>query len=205
MNVQVQELVDKIKKDGVESAESMAADIIKEAKDTAKNIVASAKKDAEDLVSRATEEADRLEKAAEAAIRQAGRNLLIAFRDSIEAELSALVKKETAAVYSSDVLKNLIPSAVTAWIASTGTNELTVILNDSDRKALEDSLLTALKDTLPGGLELRTDDSLSGGFRIGTRDGAAYYDFSAEAVADLFSTYLNPRVSAILASAAKES
>ncbi|HHU37246.1 MAG TPA: V-type ATP synthase subunit E [Treponema sp.] len=205
MDVQLQELVDKIKKDGVESAEFMAADIIKGAKDEAKSIVESAKKDAENFVSRATEEADRLEKAAEAAIRQAGRNLLITFRDSIEAELSALVKKETAAVYSSDVLKGLIPSAVTAWIKTTGTSDLTVILNESDRNALEDSLLKALKDTLPGGLELHTDDSLSGGFRIGTRDGAAYYDFSAEAVADLFSAYLNPRVSAILASAAKES
>lgn len=205
MDVQLQELVDKIKKDGVESAESMAADIIKDAKKEAASLINAAKKESDDIISSATEESNRLEKAAEAAIRQAGRNLLISFRDGIEAELSALVKKETAAVYSADVLKGLIPSAVKAWITTTGTNDLAVLLNESDRKALEDSVLKALKDTLPGGLEIRTDDSLSGGFRIGTRDGAAYYDFSAEAVADLFSAYLNPRVSAILASAAKES
>ena len=37
---------------------------------------------------------------------------------------------------------------------------------------------------------------------IGVKDGAAFYDFSAEAVAELFSTYLNPRVAAIMKEAA---
>jgi len=36
-------------------------------------------------------------------------------------------------------------------------------------------------------------------------NGEAYYDYSAEAVADLFSSYLNPRVSAVMKNAAKGS
>ena len=34
-------------------------------------------------------------------------------------------------------------------------------------------------------------------------NGAAYYDYSAEAVADLFTAYLNPRVAALMKNAAK--
>ena len=53
-------------------------------------------------------------------------------------------------------------------------------------------------------MELKADSKIAGGFRIGTKDGAAYYDFSAEAVADLFSSYLSPKTAEILKNAAKE-
>src|SRR5690554_4337236 len=99
MDVQLQELVDKIKKDGVESAEAMAADIVKNANEKAASIVDEAKREAERIVEQAGEESARLEKAAEAAIRQSGRNILISFRESIEAQLSALVRRETDTAY----------------------------------------------------------------------------------------------------------
>ena len=204
MDVQLQELVDKIKKDGVESAEAMAADIVKNANEKAASIVNDARKEADSIVAKAGEESARLEKAAEAAIRQSGRNILISFRESINAQLSALARRETDSAYSADVLASLIPTAVAEWIKSSGSNDLSVMLSKSDLGKLEDTLTRALKDEIAKGLELKTDASLSGGFRIGTRDGSAYYDFSAEAVADLFSAYLNPRISAILASAAGE-
>lgn len=204
MDVQLQELVDKIKKDGVESAEAAAADIIQKANEKAASILESAKKEAENMVAKAETESDRLEKAAEAAIRQAGRNILISFRDAVEVRLSALISRETAAAYSPDVLAELIPRAVNAWINTTGTNELSVLLNEKDLNTLEGTLSKALKDEIASGVELKTDNSIPGGFRIGTRDGGAYYDFSAEAVADLFSAYLNPRISTLLDSAAKE-
>lgn len=204
MDVQLQELVDKIKKDGVESAEAMAADIVKNANEKAASIIADAKHEAERIVAKADEESARLEKAAEAAIRQSGRNILILFRESIQTQLSALVRRETDAAYSADVLASLIPSAVTEWIKSAGSNDLSVMLNETDLKKLENTLSGALRKEMANGLELKIDASLSGGFRIGTRDGSAYYDFSAEAVADLFAAYLNPRISSILVSAAGE-
>jgi len=51
---------------------------------------------------------------------------------------------------------------------------------------------------------LKPEKSITGGFRIGINNGEAYYDFSAEAVADLFSAYLNPRTAAIMKAAATE-
>ena len=140
MDVQLQELVDKIKKDGVESAEAAAADIIQKANEKAASILESAKKEAENIVAKAETESDRLEKAAEAAIRQAGRNILISFRDAVEVRLSALISRETAAAYSPDVLAELIPQAVNAWIKTTGTNELSVLLNEKDLNTLEGTL-----------------------------------------------------------------
>ena len=75
---------------------------------------------------------------------------------------------------------------------------------EKDLSSLESNLKSALKDEISKGLELKTDKTLSNGFRIGIKNGEAYYDYSAEAVADLFARYLNPRVASIMKNAGKE-
>lgn len=204
MEVQLQELVDKIRKDGVETAEAKAADIIKNAETRAAAIVKAAQTEADNIAKTGLSEADRSEKAAVSAIRQAGRNLLISFRDGITAELDTLVRTSTAAAYDSSVLKELVPAVVKTWIAKAGTDDLALLLSPADAAKLESGFKSALKAELDKGLEIRAASSISGGFRIGTKNGASYYDFSADAVADLFSAYLNPKVAEILKAAAKE-
>ncbi len=204
MDVQLQELVDKIKKNGVETAEAKAAQIITTAETKAMAIVKAAQVEADSIVKKATAEAERSENAAVSAIKQAGRNLLISFRDGIIVELDALVRIETAKSYDAAMLKDLVPAAVKAWVASGGTDDISVLLSPSDAASLQAGFTSALKTTLSNGVEIKSDASITGGFRIGTKDGAAYYDFSADSVAELFSAYLNPRVADIMKSAAKE-
>ena len=203
MDVQLEELVDKIKKDGVETAEVQAAEIIRKAEEKAAGIVKTAHEEADDIIKKAKAEADRSEKAAVSTIKQAGRNLLITFREGIAAELDALIKTETAKTYDAEVLKALIPAVVQEWSKS-NSDDVAVLLSSADAGKLESSFKSLLKTEIAKGLEIRTDSSLSGGFRIGTKDGSAYYDFSADAVADLFAAYLNPRVTDIMKAAAKE-
>ena len=200
MDVQLQELIDKIKKDGVASAETSAATIIAEAEKKAASIMSDAEDKAQQIIKTAKAETEKFEKASVDAIKQAGRNLLIAFTDGINAELSALVKAETETAFSADLLKNLIPETVKNWANKTEADELSLLLSEKDLKALESGLLSALKDKVSKGLTVKADDSVTAGFRIGTKDGAAFYDFSSEAVAELFSAYLNPRTAEILKS-----
>ncbi|MDR2898339.1 MAG: V-type ATP synthase subunit E [Spirochaetaceae bacterium] len=204
MDVQLQELIDKIKKDGVESAESSAAAIVAEAEKKAAAIIQEAEKSAADLVAKAKIENDRAEKAGVASIRQAARNLIISFRDSIVAELSALVASETEKAFDPSTLKTLIPEVVKNWFKDEDADSVSVLLSEKDLAAVESGFKSALKDELAKGLEVKADASLSAGFRVGVKNGAAYYDFSAEAVAELFSSYLNPRIAEILKAAAKE-
>lgn len=198
MDIQVQDLIEKIKKDGVTAAEKSASEVRARAEAEAKKIVADAKEDAEKIIRAAKDEAARFEKASEDAIRQASRNLVLSFRDSITKELSAIVTAETEKAYSSDLLSRLIPETVRAWTSKTDAGEVSVLLGEKDLKELESSLKSALKAEISKGLTLKVDSSIGSGFRVGVKDGAAFYDFSAEAVAELFSSYLNPRVSALL-------
>ena len=203
MEVQLQDLVEKIKQDGIASAEQQAAGIIAEAEKRAKSIVTEAEKEADDLLKKAETESERFKNASEAAVKQACRNALIAFREGVISALDVLVKTETAAAYNSDVLKALIPEAVKGWI-KTNEADISVILSPEDAKKLESALLAAFKKEIEKGIEVKSDSQLSGGFRIGVKDGSAYYDFSAEAVADLFSSYISSHAARLLKDAVKE-
>ncbi len=202
MDVQLQELIDKIKKDGVGAAEASAQAIIADAEKRAEAIVAEAERKAAENEKKAKAEAERLEKASIDAIKQAARNTILSFRDGINAELSALIQAETAKSYDDKLLKTLIPEVVKEWVKNPDATSISVLLSEKDTAALSSSLAAALKNEIAKGLEIKADSSLDAGFRISTKDGAAYYDFSAESVAALFSAYLNPKTAQIMKDAA---
>jgi len=204
MDVQLQELIDKIKKDGVAAAEKDSAKIIEASEKKAEAIIADAQKKAAEIIKSAKSETEKMEKASEEAIIQAGRNLLLSFKDSLVNELNGLIQAETTKAVSKDVLAKLVPETVKAWAKNADASELSVLLSEKDLKALQTSLTSALKSEIKKGLEIKPDKTLTAGFRIGIKNGAAYYDYSAEALSEMFAAYLNPKVAALLKTAAKE-
>lgn len=203
MDTHIEELIDRIKKDGVAAAESTASEKIAQAQKEADKIILDAKEEADKIIKQAKDETARLEKASEDAIRQAGRNLLLSFRESIEKEVSVLINDKISEAYSNDLLVKLIPDVVKEWVKNTSEDDLSVLLNEKDLNDIESGLRNALKAEIEKGLSLKIDNSISRGFRIGVKNGAAFYDYSAESVAELFSAYLNPRVAALMKEAAK--
>ncbi len=204
MEIQLQELIEQIKKDGVEAAESRASAIIAAANAEAEKIIAEANAEAENIINSAKEENSRLARASEDAIRQAGRNLLISFRKSVTRELDAIAGEQVAGVYSSDEISRLICTVVEEWSKKPEADDISVILTSNDAKTLEESLLIELKKKLLSGVTLKANDNFDGGFRITTNDGRAYYDYSAEAVTDMLSAYLNPRITSLMKEAESE-
>ena len=204
MDVQLQELIDKIKKDGVTAAEKQAAQIIADAEKKAESIKKNAEDKAAQIIKDAKAETQRMEKASDEAIVQAGRNMLISFKDSLIAELDGLIKAETEKAASKDVLSKLVPETVKAWVKNTDASELSVLLSEKDLKALQSSFTTKLKAEIKKGLEIKPDKTITAGFRIGVKNGVAFYDYSAEALSEMFAAYLNPKVAALLKVAAKD-
>lgn len=204
MDVQLQELIDKIKKDGVVTAEAEAAKIVEASEKKAESIIADAQAKAAEIIKNAKAETERMEKASEEAIIQAGRNMLLSFKDSLIGELDGLIKAETEKAESKDVLTKLIPETVKAWAKNADASELSVLLSEKDLKILESALTSELKAEVSKGLEIKPDKTLSAGFRIGVKNGAAYYDYSAESLSEMFAAYLNPKVAALLKTAAKD-
>lgn len=204
MDTQVQDLIDKIKKDGIADAEAKKASIIKEAQDKAAAIIKEAEAKADDLQKNAKAEIARFEKASNDALAQACRNMLLSFQSGLTAELDAFVKSECTATYSKDLLKDLVTATVKEWTKKTNADELSVLLSEKDCAQMESAFRGALKDELAKGLTVKVDKSLDSGFRVGVNNGAAYYDYSAEAVATLFTEYLNPKMAKIMQEAVKD-
>ena len=204
MDVQLQELIDKIKKDGVVTAEAEASKIVEASEKKAEGIIADAQAKAAEIIKNAKAETERMEKASEEAIIQAGRNMILSFKDSLIGELDGLIKAETEKAESKDVLTKLIPETVKAWAKNADASELSVLLSEKDLKILESALTSELKAEVSKGLEIKPDKTLSAGFRIGVKNGAAYYDYSADSLAEMFAAYLNPKVAALLKTAAKD-
>lgn len=198
MEIQLQELIDQIKNEGVAAAEIEANSILHTAKAEADRIVADARAQADKILANAKLENERMVKSSEDAITQAGRNLLISFRESVARELKAIVGENVRAVYSSESLAQLIINVIESWANKPDAEEIAVILNSEDLNALESTLLAALKDRTLKGVTLKANDNFDGGFRIAVNDGGAYYDYSSEAVVDMLSNYLSPRVAELL-------
>ena len=198
MEVQLQELIEQIKKDGVAAAETEAKAIVDSAQEKAEKIVADAKAQAEKILADAKSETERMTKSSDDAIRQAGRNLLISFRESVARELKSIIGENVTAVYSSESLAQLIINVVENWANKPDAEDIAVILSSDDLKNMEEVLLASLKDKMLKGVTLKANDNFDGGFRIAVNNGSAYYDYSAQAVVDMLSNYLSPKVTQLL-------
>ncbi len=198
MEIQLQELIEQIKKDGVEAAETQAEAILKSAKSEAEKIIAEARMQADKMIADAKSENEKTVKSGEDALRQAGRNLLISFRESVTKELKAIVSDKVNAVCTSDSFTQLIVKAVECWINKPDAEDLSVILNSDDIKELEETLVAEFNKKALNGITIKANDNFDGGFRVAVKGGKAYYDYSADAVTDMLSNYLSPKVAALL-------
>ncbi|MBQ9977313.1 MAG: V-type ATP synthase subunit E [Clostridia bacterium] len=198
MEIQLQELIDQIKKEGVESAEKQAQEIIESAKAEAEKITANAQAQADKILENAKSENERFVKSGEDAIRQAGRNLLISFRESVSREMDAILNKSVNDLYASESLAQIIINAIEGWANKPDAENIEVILNSDSLNALEDKILAGIKEKMLSEVTLKANDNFDGGFRISVNNGTAYYDYSAEAVVEMLSNYLSPKITELL-------
>ena len=198
MEIQLQELIEQIKKDGVEAAESQAEAILTAAKDEAQKIISDAKAEAEKLIADAKAENEKTVKSGEDALRQASRNLLISFRESISKELNVILSEKVSDVYSSEAFSDLIINVIENLSSDKDSQNIEVILNAETLRSLEDAVLAGLKEKMLNGVTLRANDNFDGGFRIAKKDGDAYYDYSTAAVVEMLSNFLSPKVTKLL-------
>ena len=154
-------------------------------------------------IEKAKLEAERLEKASVDAIAQASRNVLLTFRENVVKELNALLKNAAQSALSADLLKSLIPEVIKNWTEKEDAKDVSVLLNKKDLDSVQSSLTASLKAELAKGLRIQMSEEVVDGFRLSLKDGEAFYDFSSESIASLFSSYLNPQTAKIMKEASQ--
>lgn len=203
MDVQLQELIDKIKSEGIKTAEKESARVLKDAEHKANDIIANAHNEASSIIAKAKEEAHRFEQTAKEAVKQAGRNTILSLRTRITEIFDAVIAEETKQAYSLKVLEEAIVSLIKAWNKEQVSN-LQVLLSASDLKKIEKHLKSRLAAELKKGVELKPFPELQAGFRIALKDGSAYYNFSDQGIAEILAEYMNPKIAEIVQGAVEK-
>lgn len=197
MDVQLQELIDKIKSEGIKSAEQESEKIIRKAQHKANEIIASAHDEASAIIAKGKDEAQRFEQTAKEAVQQAGRNTILSLRTRITELFDALIAQEVREAYNPKVLEEAVVSLIKAWSKQQVPN-LRILLSSSDLKKIEKHLKSRLSAELKKGVELKPFPELRAGFRVAMKDGSAYYNFTDEGIAEILAEYLNPKVAEIV-------
>ena len=197
MDVQLQELIDKIKSDGVASAEKEAAEIVQAAEEKAETIVKEAQQKAADLISEAERSIEQMERSGKEALAQSGRDLILSLQARITALFDELISTQASDALTGSALVEIVPKVLASWKAE-GSEPVDVLLSESDLNTVEVELRGKLAELLKGGVELRATDGVDAGFRISEKDGSAYYDFTPGEIAAALGEYLNPRLNEIL-------
>lgn len=198
MTERIQELLDKIKNEGIEVAEAKARDIEARAQTRAGDIVARAQEEAARIVSGAKTESQKTKDVVEVALKQASRDMLLRLRKEITKTLEGIVLKDLRESLSPEVMVSLIQKIATAYLNNAQAGDIQVALSGEDLKKLENGFLAKLKGALKQPLVLRSADNIRAGFTISFDQGKSCFDFTDESLAEFLGQYLNEHVTKIL-------
>jgi V/A-type H+-transporting ATPase subunit E len=211
----VQELIDRLRHEGVEEGRARAQQIVEEAERRAAWTVTQAEEEAERLKAEARGEAERLRAAADQAIRAAGRDAVLDLKAELTARFSTrvehLVGREVADMA---LLRDLILAAASRVrddqrLDAAGrlkallpheSVDLAQLRRDQEH-AGEDELsrlvLGLASEDLRDGVEIGIGEH-GRGIRLQLVDSQVTIDLTDEAVADLLLEHLLPRFRALL-------
>lgn len=203
MESQLQELIDKIKSEGVKSAEEQAQKIVEEAEKRADEITKKAKEKADSIIADAEKQKKQSEQSGKETLAQAGRDLLLKLQHEISELFHSVTTTEIEQKLADANLEEVIVAILKNWNKDEA-GSLAVTLPEDDFSKLEKSLRSKLAEELKKGLELKPFRNVKNGFYIQEKDGSAYYNFSAEGIAENLSEMLNPRLKEIMQKAVSE-
>ena len=176
MELQIQDLVSSIKKDGIDSANQEAAAILADARKQADAIVADAKAEADKLRGDARAEIEVFKSSAQLDAQQAKRDTVLAFRQEIQREYEKLLSADVGKALDQQALVKLIQAAVQGEDVAAYTVEVGQVT---------DGLRQELAQELKAGLEIRPSKKVGAGFRLAAKDGSGYFDCSEQEIAEM--------------------
>lgn len=191
MEVQLQELIDKIKSNGVQSAKDEGAKIVSAARAEAVAIVAKAKAEASELLQKAEETVARNDKSGREALQLAARDLLLNLNERITSLFNASMTATTASAMDKEHLSSLIKTVLSTLNSQ---NAFVISLSEKDAITFGEALKAELASLAKAGIEIKPTRGIDAGFRIEEKNGAIAYDFSSNVIAENLSAYVNPKL-----------
>ena len=199
MENKLQELTDKLYKEGLSKGKEEGEAILADAKSKAEEIIKNAEAQAEAIVKKAGKEAEEYRTKVEGDVKMAAAQSIQATRKDIENLMVGKMtgKQVDSALSSADFVKEIIKAVATKFNAEEAV-DLNVVLPESLRKDLEPFVAGELAKELKGGVTAQFSKKVAGGFTIGPKDGSYFISLTDETFKTLISDYLRPATRKIL-------
>lgn len=205
----VQELIDRIRDQGVQAAQEEADRLLRDARRQAADIVAQAKTEADAAQAKARAEIEAYEAASMDALRLAARDTVLDLKARVMNRFEEFVKRLVISATRDEELVRDIVLVLAGHAAAEFIKDKDIVVRVSrsllqsqgDPEFKEEgkqAILGLSSDMLREGLELATDDEIEGGARVQLVQDKLEVDLSDRAIARMISQRLLPRFKAIL-------
>lgn len=201
MQNKLQELTEKIYKEGLTKGTEEASQLVSKAKSDATKIVDDAQKQAAQILAQAKKEAQDLKKNVNTEVSISTRQVISALKQDVSAIIEAKVIESpiTEALKDTNFVKSVIEAAIKNWNPeSTQKISLQVLVPKTTEKELSEFLKNKVFSTLNKELEVVADKNIKYGFKIGPKDGSYIISFTEKDFENLFKEYMRPRILELL-------
>jgi len=190
MENKLQELTRKIYDEGVEKARQEAGVILENARKQAEELTINAGKEAENILKEAHKTAEEIQRKAQSEVQMSSKQAISAIRQQIASLITAKVADTPVKEAISDkaFMGDLIQKAVENF-----NNNAALVLPAADEKSLEKYFGNRLNQVISAGVEVRFDDKIKGGFKIGPKDNSYVISFTDEDFISFFRSFMRPR------------
>lgn len=208
----VQALIDRIRDQGVQSANQEAARILADAEAKASQLLTDAQKQVEQLRAKATTDIEAERAAAQEALKLSARDTVTRMKNLVSTAFETFVRRlVTTATQDRELMKNLV-----LVLAGHSADEfikdkqIQILLSDailtgkSDPKLRElgkQTILSLSSDMLREGVELIPSSSVEGGAKVRLVGEQLEIDLSDKAISRMLADHLLPRFHALLTAA----
>lgn len=196
MSEDLQNLLEKIQRDGIEQAEKTSADIIEKAKQKAREMVDQARTEAQEILQKAAKDAESFTEKSIKALDQAARNTVIAAKSGIIKAIESVIAEETAKAMDDGTVSQILLKVVDAYC--TGKSQADILVNSRDVEKLKSFILSKLPEKARSGLQIIGSDSVSRGFKVVIKDKHMEHDLTDESIREALSRVLRPHMAEIM-------
>lgn len=187
MSENIQSLLDKINREGIEKAEMEAAKIISAAEQKAKDIIESANEEAARAAAESQKSAEAYAQRARETIRQSARDIILSVKSSVEAVLDKLLSEAVSeSLLKEETLCALVDSALK------GISSGEIFCGSKIAAALAKTLAAK------GEFKVVIDEKLGNGFSVRIDEGRIEHSFSEEVISRELARLLRPDLAKLL-------
>lgn len=190
MASELQQLLEKINRDGVEKANAEAARIVAAAKAEAEKIVRTAKDEAAAEKAASEAAAQLSARRAEESIRQAARDAVLSVEAAVTKLLENVLARNVDAALADPATAGELARAAVRGVAGDGSAEVAASAKLADSLRAQ---LAAEKD-----VKVVMDESLGTGFAVRVENGRVEHEFTGPVVSEAVASRLRPELAKLL-------